>query len=126
MKHRISDFSNSTEFFKTVESIMPCIKYRPEDFMKYELIYYGDIEPCEHQNYLRLWIDWEDYKYIATINDRKGKLIEIKKSMTVDEVIQLFSKDIKRIKDYYNKQRLDKIKQDFQNEVNRYRIGAIR
>ena len=92
---------------------MPCIKYRPEDFMKYELIYYGDIEPCEHQNYLRLWIDWEDYKYIATINDRKGKLIEIKKSMTVDEVIQLFSKDIKRIKDYYNKQRLDKIKQDF-------------
>ena len=126
MKRKISDFKTSKEFFKTVESYMPCIKYRPEDDIKYELIYYGDIEPCDHQNYLRLWKDWNKYKYIATVNDRKGKTIEIKESMTVGDVIKLFSKDIKRIKTYYNKQRLDKIKQDFQNEVNRYRIGAIR
>ena len=114
MKQRISDFRSSTEFFKTVEALMPCLKYRPEDNEKYELIYYGDIEPRDNWTYLRLWLNSNNqYKYLATINGEEGRLKVIEKSKTVAQIIKLFSRDIKKIKSLYNKQRLNRIKEDF-------------
>ena len=110
----LKSYKNHTYVLKEIIKQFPVLTYRPQDDHKYELIYFGDLWPCDHQNFLRLWWDWAGFHYNALINN-----INIYKAIdcngkTIEQIIFMFKRDMKKIKKSQIQQKLNDIAKDFE------------
>lgn len=110
----LKSYKNHTYLLKKIVKEFPVLTYRPEDEHKYELIYFGDVWPCEHQNFLRLWHDWAGYRYNAQINNKNIYNAINCNEKTIEQIIFMFKRDIKKIKKTQLQQKLNDIKKDFE------------
>ena len=115
MKLRLKDHKNSTEILKEIAKTLDVLTYRPEDAIKYEMVYYGELWSNlgnKNRTYLRLWHDG-NYYYKSIINGKEMDRSKVCDEMTVAQVRRLFMNDLKKIKLLQVKEKLKKIKQDF-------------
>ena len=110
----LKSYKNHTYILKKIVKQFPVLTYRPEDEHKYELIYFGDLWPCEDQNFLRLWWNYEGFGYNAIINNKNiYKAINCNEK-TIEQIIFMFKRDIKKVKKYQIQQKLNDIEKDFE------------
>jgi hypothetical protein len=110
----LKSYKNHTYLLKKIVKEFPVLTYRPEDDHKYELIYFGNLWKCEHQNYLRMWFDTcEGFCYKATINNKQICKVINCNGKTIEQIIFMFKRDIKKIKKTQLQQKLNDIEKDF-------------
>ena len=98
----------------------PILKYHPDDDIYYEMVYYGNLpilcnEYIKNSTFIRLYYHREtkSFYYIARIGG-KEKRREYKCDLwSMEQVIEHFKKDIEKSKKFKEKQKIDKIKEDF-------------
>ena len=98
---------------KEIVKRFPVLTYRPEDDHKHELIYYGDLWDCEHQNFVRLWWNCLGFLYNAKINGVNIYKVIKCNGKTIEQIIFMFKRDIKKIKKSQMQQKLKDIELDF-------------
>lgn len=113
MKKRMKDYRNPTEALKELANSLDCLTYRPEDNLKYEMVYYGNlwnISPT--RNFLRVWYDGKFF-YMSEINNKLRSETILCDDKTIAQVRRLFVNDMIKIKTMAVKERLNEMNEDF-------------
>lgn len=96
----------------------PILKHNPEDDFYYEMVYYGEL-PLFNNNksetFIRIYYhtDTKSFYYIARIGGKEKRKEYRCDLWSMDQVIEHFKKDIEKSKKFKEKQKLDKMKEDF-------------
>lgn len=98
----------------------PILKHHNEDDFFYEMVYYGELplfstDWKEGDTFIRLYYhnDTKSFYYIARIGGKEKKNEYKCDLWNMDQVIEHFNKDIEKSKKWQEKQKLDKMKEDF-------------
>ena len=98
----------------------PILKHHVEDDFFYEMVYYGDFPllfgDCEMSDtFIRLYYhtDTKSFYYIARIGGKEKRKEYRCDLWSMEQVIEHFKKDIEKNKKLKEKQKSDKIKEDF-------------
>ena len=98
----------------------PILKYHVEDDIYYEMVYYGDLplfsNGCEMRGtFIRLYYhtDTKSFYYIARIVGKEKRREYRCDLWSMEQIIEHFKKDIEKSKKWKEKQKIDKIKEDF-------------
>ena len=98
----------------------PILKYHSDDYIYYEMVYYGDLPllfgDCEMSDtFIRLYYHTEtnSFYYIARIGGKEKRKEYRCDLWSMEQVIEHFKKDIEKSKKWKEKQKIDKIKGDF-------------
>ena len=98
----------------------PILKHHVEDDFFYEMVYYGDLPllfgDCEMSDtFIRLYYHTEtkSFYYIARIGGKEKRKEYRCDLWNMEQVIEHFKKDIEKSKKWKEKQKIDKIKEDF-------------
>ena len=96
----------------------PILKYHNEDDIFYEMVYYGNLldifNDCS-KTFIRLYYHREtkSFYYIARIGGKEKRREYRCDLWSMEQVIEHFKKDIEKSKKFKEKQKIDKIKEDF-------------
>ena len=96
----------------------PILKYHSDDYIYYEMVYYGelpDIFDEGSKTFIRLYYHTEtnSFYYIARIGGKEKRKEYRCDLWSMEQVIEHFKKDIEKSKKWKEKQKIDKIKEDF-------------
>ena len=66
----MKEYRNPTEALKELANSLDCLTYRPEDNLKYEMVYYGDLwMHTPIRTFLRVWYDGKFF-YMSEIRNK--------------------------------------------------------
>lgn len=97
----------------------PILKHHPDDEIYYEMVYYGNLplygENKTRETFIRIYYhtDTKSFYYIARIGGKEKRKEYRCDLWSIDQVIEHFKKDIEKSKKFKEKQKLDKMKEDF-------------
>ena len=113
MKKRMKDYKNPTEALKELAKSLDCLRYRPEDNLKFEMVYYGNLwNVSQKRTFLRVWYD-DKFFYMSEINNKLRRETILCDNKTIAQVRRLFVNDMIKIKTMAVKERLNVMNEDF-------------
>ena len=94
------------------------MKHHVEDDFFYEMVYYGELPDVfndDSKTFIRLYYhtDTKSFYYIARIGGKEKRKEYRCDLCSMEQVIEHFKKDIEKSKKWAEKQKIDKIKEDF-------------
>lgn len=99
----------------------PILKYHNDDDIYYEMVYYGELPLLSRytntstSTFIRLYYhtDTKSFYYVARIGGKEKRREYRCDLWNMEQVIEHFKKDIEKSKKFKEKQKIDKIKEDF-------------
>lgn len=96
----------------------PILKYHNEDDIYYEMVYYGELPLYSNKiidTFIRLYYHTEtkSFYYVAQIGGKEKRKEYRCDLWSMEQIIEHFKKDIEKSKKWKEKQKIDKIKEDF-------------
>lgn len=100
----------------------PILKHHNEDDIFYEMVYYGDLPLLNvngdyetHGTFIRLYYhnETKSFYYTARIGGKEKRKEYRCDLWSMEQIIEHFKKDIEKSKKFKEKQKIDKIKEDF-------------
>lgn len=109
----MKEYRNPTEALKELAKSLDCLTYRPEDNLKYEMVYYGDLwMHTPIRTFLRVWYDGKFF-YMSEIRNKGRRESILCDDKTIAQVRRLFVNDMIKIKTMTVKERLNEMNEDF-------------
>ena len=116
----LSEYNNVNEAFMEIQKKFPVLAYQPDDENYYEMLYYGRLPDYGNNDmfsfdFIRIYYvrNTETVHYVACIEGDEPENTIVCNDKTVDEIIEMFKKDIEESKYKANLRRMKSIKKDF-------------
>lgn len=119
MEMKILKNYTKDEVFTELLEKYPALKHHPDDDFYYEMVYYGklplDCDFGKYDTFIRIYYQpiLDNFYYIARIVGKERRKEYTCNLWSIDQVIEHFKKDIEKSKRWLERQKIDKIKEDF-------------